>query len=39
MLNDEMEALWAPIHENDDWALYETKLNAIAGMRTAYGVA
>jgi serine/tyrosine/threonine adenylyltransferase len=39
MLNDEMEALWAPIHENDDWALYETKLNAIAGMRAAYGVA
>jgi serine/tyrosine/threonine adenylyltransferase len=39
MLIDEMEALWAPIAERDDWrALYEA-LGEIEEMREAYAVA
>lgn len=37
MLIDEVEAIWAPIAENDDWSLFGEKLRAIAGMREAYG--
>jgi serine/tyrosine/threonine adenylyltransferase len=38
MLNDEMEALWAPIHEHDDWSVYDAALDAFAMLRDAYGV-
>jgi len=35
MVFDEVEALWAPIAERDDWSLFEAKLAEIADMRTA----
>ncbi|MFT3728731.1 MAG: YdiU family protein [Terricaulis sp.] len=35
---DEVEALWAPIAERDDWSLFETKLALIAEMREALGI-
>jgi uncharacterized protein YdiU (UPF0061 family) len=35
MLIDEVEAIWAPIAEKDDWSLFEAKLAAIAEMREA----
>ncbi len=37
MLIDEVEAIWAPIAERDDWSVFETKRGAIAQMRDAYG--
>ena len=37
MLIDEMEALWQPIAEADDWSAFHVKLAAIAEMREAYG--
>lgn len=37
MLIDEVETIWAPIAESDDWSTFETKLTAIAHMREAYG--
>ncbi len=37
MLYDEVEALWAPIAERDDWTLLEEKLSGIEAMRVAYG--
>lgn len=37
MLIDEVEAIWAPIAEKDDWSLFEAKLKAIAEMADAYG--
>jgi len=37
MLIDEVEALWAPIAERDDWSLFETKLRDIAALREARG--
>lgn len=39
MLIDEVEAIWAPITEGDDWSKFEAKLRQIAGMREAYGFA
>ena len=36
MLIDEVEAIWAPIAEADDWSRLEAKLEAIAAMRAAY---
>ena len=39
MLIDEVEALWAPIAENDDWSAFAAKLAAIAEMAEAYGTA
>ena len=36
MLIDEVEAIWAPIAEKDDWAAFHDKLAAIAEMRQAY---
>ena len=36
MLIDEVEAIWAPIADQDDWSLFEAKLEAIAQMRNAY---
>ena len=38
MLIDEMEAIWAPIAERDDWALFHQTLSEIAEMRAAYGI-
>ena len=39
MLIDEVEALWAPIAERDDWSVYEAKLARIGEMADAYGTA
>ncbi len=39
MLIDEMEAIWAPIAESDDWGLFHQTLDEIAEMREAHGVA
>ena len=36
MLIDEVEAIWAPIAEADDWSRFEAKLGEIAQMRAAY---
>ena len=38
MLIEEMEAIWAPIAESDDWRLFESTLSEIAEMRDAYGI-
>ncbi|MBE7211923.1 MAG: YdiU family protein, partial [Gluconacetobacter diazotrophicus] len=35
MLIDEVEALWAPIAERDDWSAFESKLDAIRRMAAA----
>ncbi len=37
MLIDEMEALWAPIAERDDWGPLYRALEEIEVMREAYG--
>ncbi|WP_297110924.1 protein adenylyltransferase SelO [uncultured Devosia sp.] len=37
MLIDEVEAIWAPIVDSDDWSLFENTLSEIAQMRNAYG--
>jgi len=37
MLIDEVEALWAPIAERDDWSLFEQKLHDVAALRDALG--
>lgn len=39
MLIDEMEALWAPIAEQDEWSSFNTALNEIEEMRLAYAPA
>ena len=36
MLIDEMEALWAPIAESDDWSAFHRALEEIEEMRDAY---
>lgn len=38
LLVDEVEALWAPIAESDDWAPLQGKLARIEAARTAYGL-
>jgi uncharacterized protein YdiU (UPF0061 family) len=38
MLIEEVEAIWAPIAESDDWGLFESTLSQIAQMRDAYGI-
>ncbi|WP_156458183.1 protein adenylyltransferase SelO [Devosia epidermidihirudinis] len=38
MLIDEVEAIWAPIAEADDWSLFHATLAEIAEMRQAYGI-
>ena len=38
MLIEDMEAIWAPIAEADDWSLFQTTLSEIAEMRDAYGI-
>lgn len=37
LLIDEVEAIWAPIAEADDWSRFEAALSEIAQMREAYG--
>jgi len=39
MLIDEVEAIWKPIADHDDWSAFHAKLDAIAHMREAYGLA
>lgn len=39
MLIEEVEAIWGPIAEGDDWSRFEAKLMGIAEMREAYGFA
>jgi uncharacterized protein YdiU (UPF0061 family) len=39
VLIDEVEALWAPIAEADDWSAFHSKLAAIAEMAEANGTA
>ena len=36
MLIDEMEALWAPIAEGDDWSEFHRVVGEIEQMRQAY---
>ncbi|MDB5473430.1 MAG: YdiU family protein [Devosia sp.] len=38
MLIDEVEAIWAPFAQADDWSLFQHTLGEIAQMREAYGV-
>ncbi|HEY2358919.1 MAG TPA: YdiU family protein [Phenylobacterium sp.] len=39
LLVDQIEALWAPIAEVDDWSAFEAKLAAIEVARRAWGLA
>ena len=39
LLYDEIEALWAPITERDDWSAFDVKLSAIEAARAAWGLA
>lgn len=39
MLIEEVESLWAPIAERDDWSAFEAKLADIGAMARAYGAA
>lgn len=36
MLIEEVEAIWKPIADNDDWSVFHAKLQAIDEMREAY---
>ncbi|MFC3068401.1 protein adenylyltransferase SelO [Phenylobacterium soli] len=38
LLYDEIEAIWAPIAEADDWSVFEAKLAAIDSARRAWGL-
>jgi len=38
MLIDEVEAIWAPIAEKDDWSALHAKIEEIGVMREAYGL-
>ena len=38
MLIDQVEAIWAPIAERDDWSLFHQTLAEIGEMRDAYGI-
>jgi uncharacterized protein YdiU (UPF0061 family) len=39
MLIEEVEAIWAPIAESDDWSLLEAKIAALRRMGEAHGAA
>ena len=39
MLIEEVEAIWKPITEHDDWSVFHAKLAAIDDMREAYALA
>jgi uncharacterized protein YdiU (UPF0061 family) len=36
MLIDEVEAIWSPIAQDDDWSVVRAKIAAVASMRDAY---
>jgi hypothetical protein len=36
MLLDDVEAIWAPIADKDDWSLFAAKLDEIRAMAEAY---
>jgi uncharacterized protein YdiU (UPF0061 family) len=38
LLYDEIEAIWAPIDEQDDWTAFNAKVAAIEDARTAWGL-
>jgi hypothetical protein len=38
MLIDEVEALWAPIAQDDDWSPLRDKLGRIEAARVAYAL-
>jgi uncharacterized protein YdiU (UPF0061 family) len=38
LLYDEIEAIWAPITERDDWSAFEAKLASIEAARLAWGL-
>lgn len=38
MLIEEVEAIWKPIADNDDWSVFHAKLKTIDEMREAYGL-
>lgn len=38
MLIDQVETIWAPIADSDDWDLFQGALGEIALMREAYGI-
>jgi hypothetical protein len=38
LLYDQIEALWAPIAEDDDWSAFEAKLAGIEAARVAWGL-
>lgn len=38
LLYDEIEAIWAPIAESDDWSRFEAKLASIDAARRAWGL-
>lgn len=38
LVYDEIEALWAPIAERDDWSGFYRKLTEIETIREAYGL-
>lgn len=38
MLIEDMEAIWAPIAQDDDWQLFASTLSEITEMRDAYGI-
>ncbi|HEY9218683.1 MAG TPA: YdiU family protein [Phenylobacterium sp.] len=38
LLYDEIEAIWAPIAEHDDWTAFEAKLQSIEVARQAYAL-
>ena len=38
MLIDEVEDIWRPVAERDDWSAFQAKLEAIDEMRAAYGL-
>ncbi len=38
MLIEEVEAIWKPIADSDDWSVFHAKLKAIDEMREAYGL-
>jgi uncharacterized protein YdiU (UPF0061 family) len=39
LLYDEIEAIWAPIAAEDDWSLFDAKLERIGEARLAWGLA
>ena len=38
LIYEEIEAIWAPIAESDDWGAFQAKLGAIETARVAYGL-